>query len=154
MAELRMLRRSLCSLLLGVMMVSLTGCATAARKANDQREVALSNTLDSYRKLIRWGSFEEASRYLKAREGEAEVEMPVLARYKPWKVAHYDEVEVLRNGPGDEARVTVDIQFYSEETGMASSVRDKQRWWYESGPAVWHLASPMPDFDAATRFKK
>jgi hypothetical protein len=154
MAELRMLRRSLCSLLLGVMMVSLTGCATAARKAHDQREVALSNTLDSYRKLIRWGSFEEASRYLKAREGEAKVEMPVLARYKPWKVAHYNEVEVLRNGPGDEALVTVDIQFYSEETGMASSVRDKQRWWYESGAAGWHLASPMPDFDAATRFKK
>jgi hypothetical protein len=154
MTEFPMLRRSLCSLLLGIMMVGLAGCASAARKAHDQREVALTDTLDNYRKLIRWGSFEEASRYLKAREGEAEVEMPVLARYKPWKVAHYNEVDVLRNGPGDEARVTVDIQFYSEETGMASTVRDHQKWWYESGPALWHLASPMPDFDAATRFKK
>ena len=154
MTEFPMLRRSLCSLLLGIVMVALAGCASAARKAHDQREVALTDTLDAYRKLIRWGSFEEASRYLKARDGEAEVEMPVLARYKPWKVAHYNEVEVLRNGPGDEARVTVDIQFYSEETGMASSVRDHQKWWYESGRALWHLASPMPDFDAATRFKK
>ena len=101
MTEVSMLRRSLCSLLLGVMMVALAGCASAERKAHDQREVALTDTLENYRKLIRWGSFEEASRYLKVRDGEAEVDMPVLARYKPWKVAHYNEVEVLIFEPSE-----------------------------------------------------
>ena len=146
-------RRAVLSLLLGAMVAIVGGCASAARKAHDRREIALSDTLETYGKLIRWGAFEEASRYLQAKEGEAEVPMPALARYKPWKVAYYNEVEVMRSDSGDEARVAADIQFYSEETGVASSLRDNQKWWYEASAGQWHLASPLPDFDGATRFK-
>jgi hypothetical protein len=146
------LRRIVGSLVIAAMVTSLGACGSAQRKADKIRDLSMVTTTDAYRKLVRWGDWEEASFHLKARKGE--LRKPALKRYKPWKITSYNVGEVVRDETGNEARVTAQIEFYSTDTGHASSMKYEQLWWYDAEAKHWYLDGSLPDFDGETRFPK
>lgn len=146
------LRRIVGSLVMATLVVTLSACGTAQRKADKIRDLSMVTTTDAYRKLVRWGNFEEAAFHLKARKGETR--KPALKRYKPWKITSYNVGEVVRDETGNEARLTAHIEFYSTDTGHASSMKYEQLWWYDTTDKHWYLDGTLPDFDGETRFPK
>lgn len=137
--------------LVAAIVLTLGACASAQVKADKLRNLALITTTDDYRKQVRWGMFEEARRHLKAREGETR--MPAMNRYKAWRITSYNVGEMTKNETGNEVKIAAHIEFYSTDTGVASSMNYEQLWWFDAKAKLWYLDGSLPDFDGATRFK-
>ena len=130
------------------LMVLASGCAGASKVMPKERALALQQSAETYRKLIRWGDFSAASQYCRRRTGELAPFDP--ARYKSWKVSTYDVGDAQLGQDNAEARFVASMTFYSTDTGRAGALSDIQRWWYDKETKRWYLESPLPDFDAAT----
>lgn len=130
-------------------LLNIGGCASAKNRADDQRNMALTKATENYRKLIRWGYFEEASRYFRTRNDE--LPAPDLANFAPWTVTGYDMGEVRAGDTANEARILARIDFYRKDTRIVSKVRDEQLWWYDTTQKSWFLGTPMPDFAKAAQ---
>ncbi|MGH8596699.1 MAG: hypothetical protein ACREXT_08590 [Gammaproteobacteria bacterium] len=130
-------------LIMGVLLMAFAACGNFLTPKEQRREKALLEATETYRKLIRWGNFEEASHYLKAKEGE--IPGPDLTRLKRYKVTGYYTAEQQRNDAGDEARVVAHVEYYELDTGIARALRDEQYWWYDELERRWYLGSRMPE---------
>jgi hypothetical protein len=124
-------------------LLTLTACQHFLTPKEQRREKALVEATETYRKLIRWGYFEEATQYLKAKEGE--LPGPNLDQLGRYKITGYYPSEQLRNDAGDEARVIARIEYYELDSGVARSLRDEQYWWYDEVARRWYLGSRMPE---------
>jgi len=129
----------------GVLISMLSACEHILSPREQRREKALNVATETYRKLIRWGFFEQASKYLKAKEGE--VLAPDLSGLSHYKITGYYPSDQQRNDAGDEARVVTLIEYYDLDTGTARTLRDEQYWWYDEPTQHWYLGSSMPDLD-------
>ncbi len=129
--------------------LTLAACAGLKSPSAERRSTALDVATETYRKLVRWGYFEQAAEYLRAKEGE--IARPDFQSFARYKVTGYHPGELLINETGDEARVVTVIEFYEIDTGVARSLRDPQYWWFDSTEKRWYLGSPMPDFDVAAQ---
>lgn len=134
-------------LLTVVFALALTGCYGIKWPTAERRDTALQTATETYRKLMRWGYYEEAVQYLKAKDGA--VPQPDLKNMSRYKVTGYQMGEQLLSDTGEEARVIASIDYYDVETGIARTVRDEQYWWYDREKNRWYLGSPMPDFSIA-----
>lgn len=122
--------------------VVLNACSSFLTPREQRRQKALLEATETYRKLLRWGYFEEATQYLKGK-GE-ELPRPDLARLAHYKISGYHPSEQLQNDTGDEVRVVALIDYYDIDSGSAKSLRDEQYWWYDAEAKHWFLGSPMP----------
>lgn len=122
-------------------------CAGASKVMPKERALALQQSAETYRKLVRWGDFAAASQYCRPRRGEPASFDP--ARYKHWKVSSYEVADAQLGQDHAEASFSAALAFYSTETGRAGVLRDVQRWWYDKATKRWYLESPLPDFAAA-----
>lgn len=122
--------------------VILSACTGFLTPREERRQKALFEATDTYRKLLRWGYFEEAAQYLKG-NGE-EIPRPDLARMAHYKISGYHPSEQLQNDTGDEVRLIALIDYYDIDSGAANSLRDEQYWWYDAEQKRWYLGSPMP----------
>jgi hypothetical protein len=138
-------------LLLAVALLS-AGCPAVKGPSEERRDKAFAQASDTYRKLVRWGYFEEASQYLKGRD--APLEKPDFRAYDRYKITSYGFGEQVVSNTGDEARITAHIQYYDTETMKAGALRDEQFWWYDREAARWYLGSPMPVIDSAPRVRE
>ncbi|MDA0821129.1 MAG: hypothetical protein O3C28_01740 [Proteobacteria bacterium] len=134
--------RSVIFLALGI--VLLTACNPVKKLQNQERMVQLQSVVDSYRKLMRWGYFDQAVQYLKVQEGQ--VVVPDLEKLARYKVTNYSIAEQVISESEFEAIVIAYIDFYSVDTGIAGSVRDEQLWWFDPETKRWSLGSPMVNF--------
>ncbi|MFT4561997.1 MAG: hypothetical protein ACI9BW_001740 [Gammaproteobacteria bacterium] len=134
--------RSIIFLVLGA--VLLTGCNPVKRLRNQERMVQLDSVVNNYRKLMRWGYFDQAVQYLKVQEGE--VVLPDLEKLGQFKVTNYSVAEQVLSESESEAKVIAYIDFYSVDTGVAGSVRDEQLWWFDAETKRWSLGTPMVNF--------
>ena len=133
-------RRNAClAILAGVAM--LAGCPMVKSPRDERRDKAFEQAITTYRKLIRWGYFEEASQYLKGKD--LLLEKPDFTAYARYKVSSYSTGEQLVSNNGDEARVIAHVEFYDVDTRVAKSMRDEQYWWYDREEERWYLGSPM-----------
>ena len=123
----------------------LAGCSGFLTPREERRQKALVEATETYRKLMRWGYFEEAAQYLKGNGDE--VPRPDLANMARYKISGYHTSEQLQNNTGDEVRQITLIDFYDIDSGTAQSLRDEQYWWYDTEKERWYLGSPMPEFD-------
>lgn len=130
----------------------LAGCPAVKKPSDERRDKAFVQATDTYRKLIRWGYFEEASQYLKGRE--TLLEKPDFRAYDRYKVTTYGLGEQLVSNTGDEARITAHIQYYDTDTMKAGVVRDDQFWWYDREAERWYLGSPMPVFTSGPQVRE
>lgn len=132
--------RSLCLLLM--IACILAGCGRFPSPSEERRHKALTVATETYRKLLRWGYYEEAAQYLKGK-GE-EIPRPDLTRLARYKISSYNASEELRNDTGDEVRIIVFLEYYEIDSGTAKTLRDEQYWWFDGEEERWFLGSPMP----------
>lgn len=129
----------------------LLGCAGLKGPRAERRDKAFTTAVDTYRKLVRWGYFEQAAQYLKGKDEP--LPAPDLAAYRNFKVTGYDIGEQLASDDGNEARVQVQIEYYAVDSHVAGTVRDAQYWWYDEDAGRWYLGSPMPVFDVGPQVR-
>lgn len=135
-------------------LVILTACGTAKTRALERRVVALQSTTETYRKLVRWGYFDQAIEYLKTREGEpVKVNQEAL---KAWTITGYEPTEAIINDERTQAKLTAQVQYFHKDTRVASALIQQQLWWYDEKANRWYLDGNLPDFagGAATRRRR
>jgi hypothetical protein len=120
----------------------LTGCASMESK---ERIESLDRSLITYGKALRWGDYEEAALYRLPRDGRP---MTPVNRddFKDIRVSSYQVFEQRLNRAQTEARVTMSISYYHEDTGTARTITDQQTWWYEPNQKRWFLDGDLPEF--------
>ena len=127
--------------LLGLVL-ALTGCASVGSK---QRLESLDQSLITYGKALRWGDYEEAALYRLPRDGRP-VRSVNRDDFKGIRVSSYQIFEQRFNRAQTEARVTMSISYYREDTGTARTITDQQTWWYEPSQKRWFLDGDLPEF--------
>lgn len=136
---MNMTRLLLAALLLG----ALTGCGSLPLGKSD-RAVVLEAALNNYRKLIRWGYYDEAAKYLRTADGQPiSADLKTAARYR---VTSYNVSNSFVADDGKEARVIAAIEYYEIDSGVIRVLHDTQMWWYDATGKRWYLASPLPHF--------
>ncbi|HET6552409.1 MAG TPA: hypothetical protein VFG49_02640 [Dyella sp.] len=120
--------------------LSLCGCAT------NQRNDALTTTLNAYASTVRWGDFKAAEQFVDPKVREAHpVSSLEMARYDQYKVSGYDD----GNGPtphGDlEVTQVVQVNLVNLNTQSERTVTDHQTWHYDATSKHWWLVSGLPD---------
>lgn len=126
-----------------VLFVALACACSMIKKPSEQkRDTAFQSAVETYRKLVRWGYFEQAAQYLKGKD--AALPPPNLAAYDQYKVTGYSVGEQIINNTGDEARIIAQIEYYDIDTHVVGAVRDEQYWWYDTLLQRWFLGTPMP----------
>ena len=109
-----------------------------------QRGTALQASVETYRKFIRWGYYDEAIKYLRHRDGSSgSVDLGRVARHR---VTSYEISDQILTDDGKEARVVAVIEYYEIDTGVIHSLRDEQLWWFEDEGKRWYLDSSLPAF--------
>ena len=120
----------------------LTGCASMESK---ERIESLDRSLITYGKALRWGEYEEAALYRLPRDGRP-VRSVNRDDFKDIRVTSYQVFEQRFNRVQTEARVTMSISYYHEDTGTARTITDQQTWWYEPNQKRWFLDGDLPEF--------
>ncbi len=117
----------------------LTACASLEQ---GERRDDLWQALASYRKLIRWGYYEDAARY-QLPEGEHQAQLD-LEYLKGIHITAYEELERVLTSE-DSVDVHVKISFYHEDYGSVKTIRDVQQWKYVPEAKRWFLDDDLPD---------
>lgn len=128
---------------MGVAGLLLGGCGSLQ---SQKRANALSDTLNEYRILMRWGDYESALTYVRFRPGKAK-ELPAvdLDALKQVRLASYDVVEQVVTPGETEAEVKVAMTYYHEESNVLHSLTQVQHWWYDGERNHWYLETEFPD---------
>ena len=124
-----------------VTMALVCGCA---RMQTEKRMISLDDSVRAYSKMLRWGEYEEAARYILFREREPEkIDIDVLEKIKITGYEVYDREITTEQ---DEASISVSIEYYHKDTGIVYSIKDKQIWWFNEEGKRWFLDDTLPDF--------
>ncbi|MCG3201189.1 MAG: hypothetical protein NFCOHLIN_01054 [Gammaproteobacteria bacterium] len=130
-------------MLMGVAGLLLGGCGSLQ---SQKRANSLSDTLNEYRILMRWGDYESALTYVRFRPGKgeqlAEVDLEAL---KQVRLASYDVVEQVVTPGETEAAVKVAMTYYHEESNVLHSLTQTQHWWFDEERNRWYLETEFPD---------
>lgn len=113
------------------------------------RETSLQASIDTYRKLMRWGNYEEAGQYVRAKDGNTP--LPDYSVLHNYKIVGYHVGEMMMSEQGDEARVVCYVDYYDIDSGSTATLRDDQFWWYDGKRKHWYLGSPLPKFGRSAR---
>ena len=124
-------------------------CAEVPSIKGRKRADALQASINTYRKLIRWGHFDEAVKYLRA-EDDSEIKVD-LTRTNRYRVTSYEISDQLLADTGTAARVTAVIEYYEIDSGVLKGLRDEQYWWYDEEGKRWFLGSALPAFGSTGR---
>ena len=125
-------------------LLCLTACNPVQRIKDRQQAVDLNSATNTFRKLIRWGYYDQAAKYVKARDGSAE--QPDIVQAGRFKVTHYTVTSTLIADDGQDAEVIAAIEYYEVESGVAKKIRSQQHWWLQAEEKRWYLSSGFPDF--------
>ncbi len=129
---------------LAVLLLATLAACGGMSLGKSERSMVLDAAVNNYRKLIRWGYYDEAAKYLRSADGKpfaADLKTP--ARYR---VTNYTVSNQFLSDDGREARVIAIIDYYELDSGIIRSLHDAQRWWYDAKGKRWYLASPLPHF--------
>ena len=124
-----------------LLMFMIAGCQTLSeRKQAD----ALQEVLRNYGGVVRWGSIEQARRFVNpdtvsATGSEAEA-LP------PTRVTHYEVVQGPAMVDTDTAIQTAVIQYVFVDSQVVKEIVDQQTWVYDPKQESWYLVSPLPQF--------
>lgn len=127
-------------LLLGLTLLTAAGCAT------DNRTQSLNDTLEMYRKTIRWDAARTAAQYLHPDERPTERQLGFqVSRLEQFKVNGYQP-----GGPGNfvsegEFVQTVQISMTNRHTAIEKVIIDRQVWRWDEERERWWLTSGLPD---------
>ena len=108
------------------------------------RATVFDAAINNYRKLIRWGYYDEAAKYLRTPAGKPfAADLKNAARYR---VTDYTVSNQFLADDGKQARVIASIDYYELDSGVIRSMHDAQNWWYDAEGKRWYLQTPLPQF--------
>lgn len=108
------------------------------------RATVFDAAVNNYRKLVRWGYYDEAAKYLRTPDGKPfAADLKNIARYR---VTDYTVSNQFLSDDGKEARVIATIDYYQLDSGVIRSLHDDQKWWYDAKGKRWYLQTPLPRF--------
>lgn len=131
------------SFLAALMMTMLAACGTLPLGKAD-RATVFDAAVNNYRKLVRWGYYDEAAKYLRTADGKPfAADLKNAARFR---VTNYAVSTQLLSDDGKEGRVVAGIEYYELDSGVIRSLHDEQKWWYDAAGKRWYLQTPLPQF--------
>lgn len=104
---------------------------------------ALQEVLRNYEAVIRWGSLEQASHFLRPEAASTAALKPDRAL----RVTHYEVVQGPSILDKDKAIQTAVIQYVFVETQVVREVIDRQAWEFDPQAERWYLISSLPEFN-------
>ena len=121
-----------------ISLLILTACNTNPRKeAEDLNSKA-------YGKLIRWKAYDDASSYIKLRDGgNVVVDSDLLNEIR---VTKYEVTSIIMNDERDEAVIVAEIAYYHERVNSVREIKNQQIWWKEESTGAWYLDGQLPPF--------
>jgi hypothetical protein len=125
-------------------MITIAACNPVKDLQDRERMTQLKSAVNTYRKLMRWGYYDQAAQYIKARDGSHS--LPDFEGMNRYKISSLTIGDQIVSDTEVDAKVTAYFEFYDTDTGVASSVRDEQFWWYDEAEKRWYLGSPMVNF--------
>jgi hypothetical protein len=128
-------------LILAVMATALAGCAS------DRRSDSMTETLNRYGSVVRWGDARSAMSFVDPKVLEANPPSSMeLSRWAQVRVSGYDEgVGPLPGDNPNEVRQVVQINLINNNTQAERSVVDHQVWRYDPEKHKWWLMSGIPN---------
>lgn len=130
-------------LVLALLMLLLAGCAS------DRRNQALTNTLNAYAGVVRWGDFGSALQFVDPKVRTEHPPSPLqMARYEQFRVTGYDDGQGPVPGAENEVHQVVAISLVNNNTQAERTVIDRQTWHYDPATNHWWLVSGLPDITA------
>lgn len=134
-----------CHLIATLLLGALLCACTPVTGGNRLR--ALDDTLKTYDRLVRWGLYDEAARYLRPRATSAPAPEFDAARYEGLRVTSLEAVSLTVEESGDEARVQNRLQYYWDHAPAVRTLTDTQTWWYDARERHWFLDGSLPAFE-------
>jgi len=111
-----------------------------------KRAQTLDEATSNFETLLRWGEYEDASKYAIDRKGEtAKIDFAFL---KHIRITSYEITDQAMAPDSTKATVTAVIGFYDDESAVLHTMHDKQTWWYDETGKHWFLGAGFPDFKA------
>jgi len=130
------------AVLLSILLLS--GCAT------DKRNQALTNTLNAYAGVVRWGDFGNALQFVDPKVRAEHPPTPLqMSRFEQYRVTGYDDGSGPSPGAENEVRQAVAISMVNNNTQAELTVIDRQIWHYDPATNHWWLMTGLPDITAA-----
>ncbi len=120
----------------------LAGCQSLSQR---QQSDSLQQVLRNYEGVIRWGTVDQARRFLRPEALEAAPVAPV-APVAPMRVTHYEVVQGPSMVGEGKAMQTALIQYVFVESQVVREVVNQQTWEYDPAAESWYLVSPLPSF--------
>jgi len=132
--------RRLLLVLLALLAAGLAGCAS------DQRNQALTSTLNAYANTLRWGDFQSAQHFVDPQQAAAHPPSALdMARYGQVRVTEYDEGQGPVASGENEVHQLVHINLVNINTQSERTIVDRQTWHYDPIKKHWWLTSGLPD---------
>jgi len=130
------------AVLLSILLLS--GCAT------DKRNQALTNTLNAYAGVVRWGDFGNALQFVDPKVRAEHPPTPLqMSRFEQYRVTGYDDGSGPSPGAENEVHQAVAISMVNNNTQAELTVIDRQIWHYDPATNHWWLMTGLPDITAA-----
>jgi len=136
------MRRTVGPMLLSLLLLLLSGCAT------DKRNDSLDRTMIAYANAVRWDGFEVAATFIdpKVREAHPITDLD-RARFKQVQVSDYDDGRGPIASGENEVRQIVHISLTNVHTQSVRTIVDHQVWRYDTEKNKWWLESGLPDLN-------
>ena len=117
----------------------LTGCATLDEKKKEQ---TLNDATMFYERAIRWSDFSTVARFQRLEQAATQQAAPPEAI----RVTAYRQVSSQVLEDGNEVSITVQIDYYNNDTFKVNTLTDKQVWKYDPVESAWYITTPLPAF--------
>ncbi len=127
-------------LVLALITLMLAACASA------QRNEALTNTLNAYAGVVRWGDFNSALQFVDPKVRSEHPPTPLqMSRYEQFRVTGYDDGQGASPNGENQVRQVVAISLVNNNTQSERTIIDRQTWRYDPESKHWWLVSGLPD---------
>jgi hypothetical protein len=122
----------------------LSGCAS------DKRNQSLTNTLNAYAGVVRWGDFGNALQFVDPKVRAEHPPTPLqMSRFEQFRVTGYDDGTGPSPSGENEVRQVVAISMVNNNTQAERTVIDRQIWHYDPETNHWWLTTGLPDITVA-----
>ncbi len=109
----------------------------------------ISDSLNSFRKAVRWGYYDEATRYIQLKDYTQT--MRDTEYLKNIRITSYEYGQKHFSEDKNKLDVIALISFYDVNRGSVRSISEKQSWWFDEENKRWFLDGDIPDFTDISR---
>ncbi len=120
--------------------LTISACSTVDKT---KRLDLLESSMNDFRKAVRWGYYDEATRYIQIKDYKKSLRNPDYL--KNVRITTYEYGKKFFNEDKTKLEVTALIGFYNVDQGTVKSINENQIWWFDAEKSLWFLDGDIPD---------